>query len=298
VTNNGDGRRLWWLGALVLALAFGLVVLLNPATGLVGRVPLAFQDLVRGGAVLLVGGIASLVLERRILRHAARWLEPHHAATLRFVARLVLYLAVLLALLAAFGVGVSSVVFGGAFLTVILGLAGQTMLGNLLAGVWLVTFHPFQVGDRVDLIAWQYPILVGSYPHEAQKPVHSGVITDISLMYTELAIEGGTPMLIPNGVLVTAAVINRSRAADRRTRVRFDVRHSVPADALLAALGARLAEASQGADWTVEFLGLADILADTYSVVVAVRHGGSEDAVRHAVLAHALAAVRSLTPAT
>jgi small conductance mechanosensitive channel len=262
------GQRGRWVWPLLAAVALALAGTLHTGSGLLKALPPDFIGPARAAAVLLVGVSVSLLTDRWILTPRAEWLNPRQATTLRFLVRLGLYLAILLAVLAAFGVGLSSVVFGGAFFTVVIGLAGQTMLGNLLAGMWIVLFHPFELGDHVEVIAWQYPVLVSSYPHESQKPVHVGVITDINLMYTELTIEADTPMLIPNGVLVTAAVINRSRARLARTRVRFDVPARIPPTLVVDALRNRLQQGAGTVLARVEFVGIVDVSAETYAVLV------------------------------
>ena len=274
-------------GVFIVALI--VAILLNPQTGLMHLVPPVLQDPVRAVLVLAFGALLSWLLERYWFGRA----QPGHGplparqvTTLRFMIRLVLYMAVAVGVLAAFGVGVPSVVFGGAFLTVVLGLAGQSVLANMLGGIWLVMFHPFEVGDRVEIITWQYPLLMPSYGHEALKPSYIGTITDVSLMYTQMATDTGLPMSIPNGILVQAAITNRNRGEVHRLRVRFEVDQRVDPDALAADIEQQLKPSVPG----VEAL-MVDVSPTTYSVVVIVDHPGTDDAMRHRVLRAAWAAL-------
>jgi len=252
-------------------------------------VPSFLQDPIRAVLVLAFGAVLSWLLERywfSRIRPGQGPLPVRQVTTLRFLIRLVLYLAVAIGVLAAFGVGVPSVVFGGAFLTVVIGLAGQTLLANMLGGIWLVMFHPFEVGERVEIITWQYPLLMPSFPHEALKPSYVGTITDISLMYTELTTDAGTPMSIPNGILVQAAITNRTRGGTHRLRVRFEVDQSINPDALLADVAGQLASESPNVE-----VYMIDVTPTTYSVVVSLEHPGSDDTMRHQVLRAAWAAL-------
>ena len=274
-------------GVFIVALI--VAILLNPQAGLMHLVPRVLQDPVRAVLVLAFGVLLSWLLERywfgRV--HPGRGPLPVRQITaLRFVMRLVLYMAVAVGVLAAFGVGVPSVVFGGAFLTVVLGLAGQTVLANMLGGIWLVMFHPFEVGDRVEIITWQYPLLMPSYGHESLKPSYIGTITDVSLMYTQMNTDTGLPMSIPNGILVQAAITNRNRGDVHRLRVRFEVDQHVDPDALVAAIERQLAHSVPG----VQVL-MVDVSPTTYSVVVIVDHPDTDDAMRHRVLRAAWAAL-------
>jgi small-conductance mechanosensitive channel len=285
--NRGTGVLLPAAGLLLAAVI--VAVLVNPSVGLMQLVPPVLRDPVRAVLVLAFGAVLSWLLERYWFRRVVPREGPlprHQITTIRFLVRLVLYVSVAVGVLAAFGVGVPSVVFGGAFITVVLGLAGQTVLANMLGGVWLVMFHPFEVGDHVELITWQYPLLMPSYPHEAMKPAYACTIADISLMYTEVTTDSGTSMSIPNGIIIQAAITNRTRGERHRQRVRFEVDLAVPPDALVESLAEALS-----AEWPTVDVMVADVLAGTYSVVVAVDHGESDDRVRHRVLVEAWAAI-------
>ncbi|MDA8194785.1 MAG: mechanosensitive ion channel family protein [Thermaerobacter sp.] len=223
-------------GVAVLAsliLGVGLFVVINHIPRPLQK---TYADPLKALVVLLVGALVSTLLERYVFQIASRRLAGRRLTWIRFVTRLVLYVAVILAILAAFGLGLSSVVFGGAFFTVLIGLAGQSMFGNLIAGISLVIFHPFEVGDRITFVAWQYPVLMPSFPHEPLKPGYSGMVTDLSLMYTMIQTDDGVPMVIPNGIIIQAAIENHARTTTQRTRMRFDVDLAIsPAEFLPAA---------------------------------------------------------------
>lgn len=287
------GRRVR-MGALLFLIAVGLDLLLN-SHGLLRLMPVAFRDPFRALVVLIIGSALSLLLERYLFRLEPTLLAPQQITTVRYLSRLVLYVTVPLAMLAAFGVGIPSVVFGGAFLTVILGLAGQTMLSNLLAGIWLVMFHPFQVGDQIELIAWQYPQLVPSFPHEALKPSYRGTVVDINLMYTSLLNEMEFPMVVPNGILVQALIINRSQSAMHRVRVRFDVPLTFEPESTVAAVKHSLEQFSARLGKNADVF-VADVGVETYSIVVIVFHDADQDErLKSRILMEAVRTIRALT---
>ena len=212
-----------WLIVLILFL-FGaiLLVFLNAnvkSTSITNEI----AGPVRALIILIVGSVIARVIESKVLTRSLTSLKPRQKTLAAFVIRLVLYLGILLAVFAGLGIGLSSFVFGGAFITVILGLAGQSILANLLGGIWLVLFQPFQVSDNISFVTWQFPILMPSYPHETLKPTYSGRVTDINLMYTTILTDDGDPLVLPNGILAQAAIINRSRSGARRVSIRFDI---------------------------------------------------------------------------
>ena len=123
-------------------------------------------------------------------------------ATLRsFLAsatRYVILVLTVLAVLSEFGVQTASLitVFGAASLAI--GLALQGTLSNLAAGVMLLFFRPFHVGDYVE---------AGG---------HAGTVKAIDLFMTEFATPDNVRILVPNGNIWGGAVVNYSHHATRR----------------------------------------------------------------------------------
>ncbi|PSR29994.1 MAG: mechanosensitive ion channel family protein [Sulfobacillus thermosulfidooxidans] len=284
--HNGDLKRLWRkTGILILVLfivGILLAVLVDQAKGVL-HLPKSVAEPMKALIVLMIGGAISYLLERYLFQLISRTLGAKSTTSLRFIIRLFLLLAVILSVLAAFGVGLSSVVFGGAFVTAIIGLAGQTMFGNLIAGIALLIFHPFEVGDRINFVAWQYPMLVPSFPHEATKPVYSGVVVDITLMYTSVLTDTGPIMAVPNGIIIQAAVENLSRTNRRILRMRFDVDISLDPNQLLP----RVEKMLQALGYVGTKPHIVDVTPTTYSLLIVVDTKlRNDDEIRHQIFAH------------
>jgi small conductance mechanosensitive channel len=104
---------------------------------------------------------------------------------------------------------------GGAITAVVLGLAAQQTLGNLIAGLVLISARPFKVGDRVRLQA-------GGLAGQIE-----GVVASLGLLYTTFA-QGQDSIMVPNNVVLTAAVVplREPASVDLRVHLRPDVRPS------------------------------------------------------------------------
>jgi small-conductance mechanosensitive channel len=76
----------------------------------------------------------------------------------------------------------------------VLGIAAQQTLGNLFAGLVLITARPFRVGERIRLQAG------------ALGGVLEGVVSSLGLMYTTL-VRGQDRILIPNNGVLSAVVV-------------------------------------------------------------------------------------------
>ncbi len=292
--HNVDLKRLWRKTGLFIAgliiVGIGLAVLVDQ-----GKqhkfLPADTVDPIKALIVLMVGGAISYLLERYLFQLASRALGASRTTTLRFIIRLFLLLAVILSVLAAFGVGLSSVVFGGAFVTAIIGLAGQTMFGNLIAGIAILLFHPFEVGDRINFVAWQYPILMPSFPHEAVKPAYSGVVTDITLMYTSMITDSGPLMVVPNGIIIQAVVENLARSQKRIIRLRFDVDMAIDPGQLLPRVEKLLN--------TLGFSGTSPLIIDvtptTFALLIVIdTKMRSDDEVRNQIFGHMVPLIQNM----
>lgn len=165
-------------------------------------------------AVLLVLG---WTLARNIGRAAGptffRRMDPSTAGTVGFVIRLLTMAVALFIALGVAGVSTGSLIAGGAFTAIVLGIAAQQTLGNLFAGLVLITARPFRVGERIRLQAG------------ALGGVLEGVVSSLGLMYTTLA-RGEDRIMIPNtGVLAAVVVpIREPSPVDVRVRLSSGIR--------------------------------------------------------------------------
>lgn len=137
-----------------------------------------------------------------------RRMDPGTAGTVGFLVRLVTVGIVVLVVLGVAGVSAASIVAGSAFTAVILGLAAQQTLGNLFAGMVLLSARPFRVGERVRLQA-------GAVGGQVE-----GVVSSLGLLYTTLA-RGEDRILVPNNVVLAAAVLPLREPAPVDVRVRL-----------------------------------------------------------------------------
>ena len=142
-------------------------------------------------------------------------LDPATAGTVSFLIRLLLLGIALLGALRIAGLDPRTLAVGGAFTAVVFGLAAQNTLGNVLAGVLLLSARPFRVGDRV---RFQAGGLAGQV---------EGVVMSLGLLYVTLA-QGEDSILIPNNVAMSSAVVplREPAAVDLRARLKPDVKPS------------------------------------------------------------------------
>ena len=91
------------------------------------------------------------------------------------------------------GAGVASAVFG---------LAAQSTLGNLIAGISLLLHRPFQVGDRVQVTA-----VTG---------LETGMVESLTLGYTIIRTDDNRRVLVPNSAMASQVAVNLTGKDARR----------------------------------------------------------------------------------
>jgi small conductance mechanosensitive channel len=148
------------------------------------------------GAVVVVIAFGWLISRdlSRVSPAFFKRMDPSTAGTVEFLTRLLTVAATALGALAVAGISLQALAVGGAFTAVVLGLAAQQTLGNLFAGMVLLSARPFRLGERVRLQA-------GAVGGQLE-----GTVSSLGLLYTTLA-RGDDRIMIPNNVVLEAVVV-------------------------------------------------------------------------------------------
>lgn len=176
--------------------------------------------------ILLIGLWLAGRVKRMILKIFGRYneLDPMLGNFLASLARYLVIIVTVLAVLAKFGVETTSLlaVFGAAGLAV--GLALQGTLSNLAAGVMLLVFRPFKIGDFVEVAGL------------------NGTVKAVSLFVTELATPDNIQRLIPNGEVWGSAISNYNAHPTRRVDFVFGIAYDASIDAAMSIIKTKLGQ--------------------------------------------------------
>jgi small conductance mechanosensitive channel len=212
-------RRAQREAALLVPLLIAIYVAYDHRDGLLGRHTASnLQTPIRIVAVLALVGFG-WALARDVGRLAGptflRRMDPATAGTVGFLIRLSTIVITLLVALHVAGLKPQTLAVGGAFTAVVLGLAAQQTLGNLIAGMVLLSARPFRVGERIRLQA-------GGVGGSVE-----GIVSSLGLLYTTLT-AGADRVLIPNNVVLAAVVVplKEPDSVDVRVRLTSGVRPS------------------------------------------------------------------------
>ena len=223
-----------------------------------------------------------VVLGWALARDLGRWVEPWlfrrvdagTAGTVSFLIRLSFLAIAALTALRIAGLDPRTLAVGGAITAVVFGLAAQQTLGNLIAGMVLISARPFRIGDRVRL---QGGGLAGQI---------EGTVASLGLLYVTFS-QGEDSIMVPNNVVLSSAVVplREPAAVDLRARLRPDVKPSEVQELLQA--GVRIPVRAE------PHISLEEIDSDEVVVRIAATPESEEDGPRLAD--EVLSAIASVT---
>jgi small conductance mechanosensitive channel len=134
---------------------------------------------------------AAMTRQGQIDRTTMSFLQQFGSALI-WVIMLILY-AHLIPMLRAMG---TALLAGASVASVVIGLAAQSTLGNLVAGVSITIYKPFRLGDTLQVAT--------------PTGTEVGIVERISLGYTTLRSPDGRFVVLPNSVAASQVTINLS----------------------------------------------------------------------------------------
>ena len=150
-------------------------------------------------AAIITGRAVRLAIHRYLDRTQRAGAAPTGIRFLGQLARVVVYILAFVGYAhvvpALQKLGTASLAIGGAA-SVVVGLAAQSTLGNLIAGVSIVLYRPFKLGDRLRVFLPSGP--------------ETGVVENIDLGYTTLRAADKRRLVIPNNIMASQACVDLS----------------------------------------------------------------------------------------
>jgi len=206
-----------------------------------------------GALVIIVVGFMVAGWARRTLERALSRSGKMDATLVRFFGSLVRYAIIAFVIIAAlqqFGVEATSLVavFGAAGLAI--GLALQGTLSNVAAGVMLLMFRPFKIGDFVD---------IGG---------KTGTVKEVGLFTTELATGDNVKIIMPNGQIWGQAIANFSANPTRRVDLMMGIDYGDNIDTAMATINRVIGEETRALTDQDSTVAVAELADSSVNIVV------------------------------
>ena len=210
---------------------------------------------VLGAIVILIVGMMFAGWAQAATRQALSKISRLDETLRVFFASIVKYLIIVLVLLAVlnqFGVQTTSLIalVGAAGLAI--GLAVQGTLSNVAAGVMLLIFRPFRVGDSID---------AGG---------QSGTVHELGLFLTEMNTPDNVRISVPNASIWGSAIKNYSLNPTRRIDLVIGIGYEDDIDKAIASIGAVISGDDRAHRDPAPTIAVSELASSSVNLVVRI----------------------------
>lgn len=156
--------------------------------------------------------VASKIFTIQLRRGFKEKMSKEH---LELLAKMITYGIIILAVLWAMptiGIEPSGLMVAGGIVALAIGFASQSIIGNLISGIFLMGERPVKIGDQIE---------IGE---------NRGFVEDIQIISTSIRTLDGLYVRIPNEAVFTSSIINYSSNQVRRLDLEIGIRYSDNAD--------------------------------------------------------------------
>ena len=164
-------------------------------------------------ALLVVTALIAARFVKRLIGEllgSANSVTDHQQEVTYRISQVIIYSLALVVVAGIWIDDLGAIFVGAGFLGIVVGMAARQTLGSVISGFVLMFSRPFEIGD------W---IVVDD---------REGIVTDISIINTRIRSFDGEYVILPNDVIGSSAITNRSRSG--RLRVEIDVGVDYAAD--------------------------------------------------------------------
>ncbi len=176
----------------------------------------------------LIAVIVLVIVSMKAIKWLKKWIKTSPKldkidSSLRSFAvsfiSVVLYAILFVTVLMILGVPATSFIAVLTTCAAAIGLALQGSLSNFAGGIMILLFKPFKVGDYIEAAG------------------ESGVVSEISVVYTELLTLDNKRITIPNGTLTNSVIENYSSEELRRVDLTFNTAYDCDMETVKKVIG-------------------------------------------------------------
>jgi small-conductance mechanosensitive channel len=183
---------------------------------------------VTGVAAKALSVLLNKLLKKMAEKNAKAGSKVSHKMLVKFLIAVIYVLGIITAVnqIPRLAGTLTTILAGSGVLAVIIGFAAQESFGNLISGIFLTLFKPFEAGDRITL---------------PEKDI-TGYVEDITLRHTVIRTLSYTRALIPNAIMGSAIVENVDYVdgSPAQVPIKVDVAYDTDLERAVAVMGEAL----------------------------------------------------------
>ncbi|MFH1539228.1 MAG: mechanosensitive ion channel family protein [bacterium] len=169
-------------------------------------------DLVVVAGVMAASILASKLAAMYLRRSLKERMTKDHMESIVKITSFSIVAVSFLAVVARLGFNLSGLLVAGGIAGIVIGFASQSIVGNLISGLFLMFERPIKIGDIVDIDGY------------------AGTVEDINIISTSIRKFDGLFIRIPNEKVFTTSITNFVSHAARRFEYVVGIRYSDDAD--------------------------------------------------------------------
>jgi small-conductance mechanosensitive channel len=173
---------------------------------------ITYSHLLSVAVILIVSSLVAKILSLYIRKFLKKKLSKDHLQLIIKLVSFLVYTIALVWIFAVLGLKLTGVLFGGAMAGIILGFASQSIVGNFIAGIFLIIEKPFKIGDQVNIDNM------------------NGFVEEIRIIATTIRTYDGLYVRIPNQTAFTTKMTNYVGNIARRFEYKVGIRYCDDAD--------------------------------------------------------------------
>lgn len=172
-------------------------------------------DIVIAVVVLLIAFLVAKMLSLYLRRFLKEKVAKGHLEIIAKVVSYTIIIVAVLAILPIIGVKLSGLLVAGGIAGLAIGFASQSIIGNLISGIFLMIERPIKIGNSVNIEGT------------------GGIVEDIRIISTTIRTFDGLYIRVPNQKVFTASITNFVANVARRFEYVVGIRYSDDADKAL-----------------------------------------------------------------
>jgi len=201
------------IGIIIISFIYGWNSLVDNLWGVIGQVfkvpnyENVIGNLIASVLIILLAiGVGRTVVKLFTGRMAQNGLNINIRLLLGRISYVVIMIIAALCILAVWNIALTIPAAIISIITVGLTFVLQDLLKNLVAGLYLLIEAPFKIGDKITT------------------GIYTGKVEDVQLRATILCISSGEQAIVPNAMLFSGIVINKSIYKESRTTITITMR--------------------------------------------------------------------------
>ena len=227
--------RIGLIGVTVVIVGvFAVLTILLYALQKILGIPIPYSEITIPVTWALIALVGVWILGHTIQTTVSPLIGKAGATTVRKIVTVTLVFVVIFAILGKVGIDLSAYLVSLGVTAVVIGLAAQTTIGNLIAGMLVLISKPFRKGDYIKVNITAAPI--------------EGRLDEISFLRSRIVTNDGVSISVPNTVMLAVPISNFTVFEKRPIILNLSVDRSVSIETFRSKMQAAVLDDGDGDD--------------------------------------------------